>query len=95
MPLYRKDNRGCLIYSTRPSIDDEAELSDLRDITEDAPQDLDLDAIMRTVSSIRDWLASSPPLTEALEVFEYEKSDSNRISAVGEEGCLTLYLQGE
>lgn len=93
MSYLKKDNRGCLIYSSLSSDDDECYKNE---ITEDAPKpSLNLDLITKTVSSIKKWLGSDPSLEDAQKVFDYEVANSNRVSAVGEEGCLTLFLQGE
>lgn len=56
---------------------------------------LDFKQITRTVSSIKTWLKTSPTAEEAELVAEYERENDNRTSAVGESGCLTLYLSGE
>lgn len=93
MSYLKKDNRGCLIYVSLSSTDEETVKSE---ITEDAPKaPLDLETITRTVSSIKSWLSSDPALEDVQQVFDYEVANSNRVSAVGEEGCLTTFLQGE
>tara|TARA_R100000951_G_scaffold84191_2_gene71938 strand:+ start:1174 stop:1413 length:240 start_codon:yes stop_codon:yes gene_type:complete len=56
---------------------------------------LDLGLITKTVSAIKKWLKTNPSLAEVQQVFDYEVINANRISAVGDEGCLTLILQGE
>jgi len=87
----KKDDRGCFSHVSLSSSTDVPD-----ETTEDAPEPtLDLESITRTVSAIKSWLASSPTLEAARVVFEYEVEGSNRVSAVGEEGCLTLFLQGD
>jgi hypothetical protein len=56
---------------------------------------LDFEAITKTLSAMKKWLATEPSLEDASAVAEYEKAHVNRSGAVGEEGCLTLYLEGE
>ena len=93
MSYLKKDHRGCLIYVSLSSTDDQPVKDE---ITEDAPKvALDLELITKTVSSIRSWLKTAPTQEEAQQVFDYEVANSNRVSAVGEEGCLTTFLQGE
>ncbi len=93
MSYLKKDNQGCVIYVSLSSTDDEATKDE---ITEDAPKAaLDLELITKTVSSIKSWLETDPTQEEAQQVFDYEVANSNRVSAVGEDGCLTTFLQGE
>lgn len=93
MSYLKKDNRGCVIYVSLSSTDDEAAKNG---ITEDAPKaSLNLELITKTVSSIKSWLETNPTQEEAQQVFDYEVANSNRVSAVGEDGCLTTFLQGE
>ncbi len=93
MSYLRKDNQGCVIYASLSSTNDEAAKDE---ITEDAPKPpLDLGLIAKTVSSIKSWLETGPTKEEAQQVFDYEVANSNRVSAVGEDGCLTTFLQGE
>lgn len=93
MSYLKKDNRGCIIYVSLSSTDDEVAKDE---ITEDAPKAaLNLELITKTVSSIKSWLETDPTQEEAQQVFDYEVANSNRVSAVGEDGCLTTFLQGE
>ena len=73
---------------------------DLPVTTGPAPADnpveaLDLDNIVKTVSAMKKWLKTSPSKKDVQFVIEYETANANRTSAVGESGCLTLYLEGE
>ena len=62
-------------------------------VAEDPPG-LDFAEITRTLSTIRSWLESSKPSQEqAMEVFQYELKNANRAGAVGDDGCLTEYLE--
>ena len=61
----------------------------------DDSSDLDLEKITKTVSSIKAWLKTKPPLDDVSLVVEYEKSNADRSSTVGSSGCLTLYLEGD
>lgn len=58
-----------------------------------APEGLDLEAITKTISSIRSWLKTEPSQEDAMDVFQYEIDHSNRSGAIGDEGCLTEYLE--
>ena len=59
------------------------------------PVTLDVEAITRTLSAMKKWLDTSPSREDVSAVMDYEKAHINRSGAVGEEGCLTLYLEGE
>jgi len=81
----KKDDRGCFVYLSSTGVDN----------TEDTPASaLDFESITRTVSSIKSWLSSDPSAEAAQQVFDYESANSNRVSAVGEDGCLTQFLKG-
>lgn len=57
------------------------------------PEGLDLEAITKTISSIKSWLKTEPSQEDAMDVFQYEIDHSNRSGAIGDEGCLTEYLE--
>tara|TARA_R100000654_G_scaffold68492_2_gene97510 strand:- start:201 stop:488 length:288 start_codon:yes stop_codon:yes gene_type:complete len=62
-------------------------------VVKEAP-DLDFEAITRTLATIKEWLESEAPSQEdAMKVFQYELDNANRTGAVGDEGCLTEYLE--
>ena len=83
----KKDDQGCFVYLSLSSTE--------ADSTEDTPEPaLDFESITRTVSSIKSWLSSDPSAEAAQQVFDYESANSNRVSAVGEDGCLTQFLKG-
>lgn len=58
-----------------------------------APEGLDLEKIAKTISSIKSWLKTEPSQEDAMDVFQYEIDHSNRSGAIGDEGCLTEYLE--
>ena len=80
-----KNEVGCWVYS----------FGETRTVVEEKSSTLDLDAITKTLSAMRAWLESSPSTEDVSSVVEYEKAHANRSGAVGDEGCLTLYLKGE
>lgn len=80
-----KNEYGCWVYS----FGEEAKASKKEAAT------FDFEATTRTLSAMKKWLDTSPSREDALAVMEYEKAHINRSGAVGEEGCLTLYLEGE
>ena len=57
------------------------------------PEGLDLEEITKTISSIKSWLKTKPSQEDAMDVFQYEIDHSNRSGAIGDEGCLTEYLE--
>jgi hypothetical protein len=63
-------------------------------VVAEEPEGLDLAEVTRTLATIKEWLESEKPSQEAaMEVFQYELKNANRTGAVGDEGCLTEYLE--
>jgi|15BtaG_2_1085339.scaffolds.fasta_scaffold01594_3 hypothetical protein len=95
-----KDERGCWKYSTgkaapkktAPALAPPPAVLDVPDVPVEA---LDLDNIVKTISSMKSWLETDPSADDVEFVAEYETANANRTSAVGVNGCLTLYLEGE
>lgn len=93
MSYLKKDNQGRLICLFLSSTDKEhVKHEEKKDESKTA---LDPALITKTVSTIKKWLKTNPSVKEVQQVFDYEVTNSNRVSAVGKEGCLTLILQGE
>tara|TARA_R100001443_G_scaffold13374_3_gene23328 strand:+ start:110 stop:382 length:273 start_codon:yes stop_codon:yes gene_type:complete len=68
--------------------------SEIPQETTETVDSLDLAEVTRTLATIKEWLESEKPSQEdAMEVFQYELKNANRTGAVGDEGCLTEYLE--
>lgn len=52
----------------------------------------EIEAIARLVSTITAWLSSMPPIEQVQQVYEYEKANSNRTTAIA---ALEAYLGAE